>query len=453
MPLALAACFLGLVAHATEPLNLAPVATSTVPATVVVDGKPKEIRYLSYEEAVRVALHNNVDLLAVRSQEESLKYKSSQAISPNEPVLSYTKADIPGFSLSHESAQETWQVTWTLGFPGKSLANSASMRQQAGAMEHQALSQEIAVMTSLSNTYIALYINESFYQFLLTEQKRDKELRRLLEKKYSASQAAKVDLLNAEAVTQSIGISILENRNDHDNQLRQFRQILRQPLDNSIFPAIPKSIDIPPTKQSVEQLIPLMLKNNHNVLGSAQQVQSSRSLLASASLMAFPDLQFTGAVNKWLPASAPITGVNRDYTVGIGITVPIFFPINELPAMRAAHQDLGAAEYQHTSQELQAISGLQSAYGGLKAALAELDASSRLVVPAAKAAFDLTLLTYSLGKADFFALNNSRKALHDANRDMLTKLQTAAQLYNQLIAQMGCDIQKPEGASNACKKD
>lgn len=86
----------------------------------------------------------------------------------------------------------------------------------------------------------------------------------------------------------------------------------------------------------------------------------------------------------------------------------------------------------------------------MKAALSVYETSEKLVVPAAKASYDLTLLTYGLGKADYFMLNQSRQAWHDAQRDMLTKRQSAAQFYNQVITLMGCDIAKTEGP-NACK--
>jgi outer membrane protein TolC len=172
--------------------------------------------------------------------------------------------------------------------------------------------------------------------------------------------------------------------------------------------------------------------------------------VTNASLQALPDLQLTGAINQWLPAGAPNPGVNRDYTLGIGIVVPIFFPFNELQGIHAAQKNRDAAENQFASQQLQATSLLQTAYTSLNAIIKDLDTSERLVVPAAKESFDLTLLTYGLGKADYLIVNQSRQAWHEAMRDMMNKRQNAAQLYNQLIIQLGCDIAKTEGP-HACQ--
>ena len=361
------------------------------------------------------------------------------------------RTTLPRFLSRKLLAQSVYQINWTLGFPGKALTQSASVRHQAEATAQQAVNQEITIMTSLSNNYVTFAINEAFYQFLLEEQQKDKDLIKLLEKKFAASQAAKVDLLNAKVATEQIAQSILQNRNDYEVQLTLFRQIIRRPTDQSLMPKIPEKIMIPPVKQSFEQLVPIMLRNNHSIAQAQAQVDSAGSLVTNARLQGLPDLQLTAALNTWIPIGAPNgPTVTRDYTLGIAVVVPIFFPFNELQGAKAAEHTRNSNEYQLNSQQLQAVSGLQTAYTSLEATLKDLDASERLVVPAAKAGYDLTLLTYGLGKADYFMLNQSRTAWHDSMRDMLTKRQNAAQLYNQLIALMGCDIAKTEGP-NVCK--
>jgi outer membrane protein, heavy metal efflux system len=406
-------------------------------------------RYLSFEEAYQIALHENVDLLALREQAEGLKHQSKQALGPNEPVFSYSRVDSQSLGLTQTPAETQYQVAWTLGFPGKALSQSASVRHQSEATNEQALNQEINLLTTLSNSYVAFVTNDAFYKFLLEEQRKDKDLIKLLEKRYGASQAAKVDLLNAKVVTQQIAQSILQNRNDYDLQITQFRQIIKRPTDKTLFPRIPEKIVIPAVNKSFEDLVEMMNKNSHAIAQAQRQVDSTGSLLTNAKLQMLPDLQLTGSVNDWLPASAPNQGTNQSYTIGVGIVVPIFFAFNELEGVHAAAHNNSAAEYQLTSQQLQGLSALQTAYTSLKATLKDLDASERLVVPAAKESYDLTLLTYGLGKSDYISLNQSRNAWHDAMRDMFTKRQNAAQFYNQLIAQVGCDISKT-GGSNAC---
>lgn len=408
--------------------------------------------YVSFDEAVQIALHDNVDLLAVREQAEGQRHQARQALGPNEPVFSYIQNDGTTLTVAQNPAAETqYQVAWTLGFPGKALAQSASVSHQAEATTEQALNQEINLVATLSNSYVMFATNDAFYKFLLEEQRRDKELIRLVEKRYGASQAAKVDLLNAKVVTQQIAQSILQNRNEYELQLTQFRQILKRPTDKALLPRIPEKVIIPPVNKSFDELLTLMSRNSHSIAQAKHQVQSSESLLTNAKLQALPDFQMTASVNNWTPTGSPNgPGTTQSYSVGVGIIVPIFLFFNELEGVKSAEHNNASSEYQLTSQEFQALNGLQTAYTSLNSTLKDLDASERLVVPAAKESFDLTLLTYGLGKADYFSLNQSRKNWHDAMRDLLTKRQAAAQLYNQLIAQVGCDISK-SGGPHGCQ--
>ncbi len=407
-------------------------------------------QHVSYQEAVQIALRDNVDLLAIRDQEAAQKERAKQALSPNNPVFSYIKTDVPGFSFSQQAAEDVYAINFILGFPGKSWSQAAAIRHQAEATSQQATAKEIDIMTAISNNFIAFATNDALYQFLLDEQKRNEELTRLLEKKFAASQAAKVDLLNAEVTTRNIAQAILENRNDYEVLVTQFRQLIRRPEDRWLFPQVPGEIVIPSVNQRFDDLAATMLKNRQLLLASQKQIESSESSLKNAYLAPFPDFQLTFAVNNWHePGSAPNPGLTRDYTIGIGVSVPIFFPLNEAPGIRAAQHDLSATERQFDSQRIQSVADLQTIYTSLNAAQKALESMKKFVVPAAKASYDLTLLTYSLGKADYFRLNEARRTWHDAERDLLAKRQSAAQLYNQLIAQVGCDIGKNEGP-HAC---
>ena len=371
-------------------------------------------------------------------------------MAPNEPVFTYQGNDTAGFNPSLQPAQAVYQLNFTLGFPGKALAQSANLRHQAEAIQQQAMLKEIDLIISLSNNYVSFSINDTFYQLLNDEKKRDERLIKLLEKKFATSQAAKVDLLNAKVVTAQLDQDILANRNEYEVLTTQFRQLIKRPDRIDLFPRIPREIIVPELKKSFEELSTLMLKNNHSILGANSVVEASQAAVTLANLQPFPDFQLMTSVNSWnIPAGAPIPGVTRDYSFGIGVSVPIFFPFNELTAIRAAKQDLSNADYQAQSTKLTAVAALQTTYTSLQAAQKEATNLTKLVVPAAKASYDLTLLTYSLGRADYFRLNESRRAWFDSQRSLLSKKQAVAQFFNQFIEQVGCDFSS-KGGPHAC---
>lgn len=150
-----------------------------------------------------------------------------------------------------------------------------------------------------------------------------------------------------------------------------------------------------------------------------------------------------------LPSAQPVVGVSRDYTVGLALSVPIFFPLNELSGIHAALRDRDAAELQEEAQKTSAVGDLQLAYIKFEAAERQRANLERIVIPAAKASYDLTIKSYSMGRADYLRLNDTRSNWIQSQKDDLNLLLTSAQLYNQITQQVGCDFSRQEGP-HAC---
>ena len=54
--------------------------------------------------------------------------------------------------------------------------------------------------------------------------------------------------------------------------------------------------------------------------------------------------QLSGALNVYnIPSAQPSPGLTRDYSVGLAVTIPVFFPFNELSSIQAAARTRDAA--------------------------------------------------------------------------------------------------------------
>lgn len=408
-------------------------------------------RTLNFEEASHLALSANPDLLTLRYQEEAQRYRSRQALAPNNPVFNVAKNDVPGFGLNASGASTVYSLNYTLGFPGKSFSQSSASFSLAESLREQALAKEIDILVALSNVYILLTADEILFNFLNEEELKAEQIVNLLDKKYSAAQAAQADLLNARVVVANLKHDILDNRNDHDQLITQFRNLIKKPNSDDYLPLIPESIAIPKLKKTFPELTELMLKNRHQLRSAKKQVDASSSALTNATLTALPDFQLTASMNVYnVPTAAPNNGLTRDYSFGAGIAVPIFFPFNELSGIQAASRDKFAAESQEESQRLQALADLRTAFTTYNSAQKAVDNFENLVIPASKASYELTRTAYSLAnKADFFVLNDARKNWVQAQKDLLAKQVLAAQSFNQIVQQVGCNIVNGDGP-HAC---
>ena len=408
------------------------------------------LRLLTFDEAVRIALNENSDIRGIRYQEEAFSYRASQALAPNNPFFTLSKNDLPGVSFT-KGASTIYSLSYTLGFPGKALSQSASLRHQGEASREQALGKEIDIITALSTTYVSLGANEQLRKILEDETRKSKDLLSIVQRKYASAQVAQVDLLNAQVVLAKSEHDLLVCVNNQRLLITQFLSLVNRPGAKDIAPKIPDDTSIPKLDRSLDELAEIMHRNRPALLALGKQVESAQSLSTGANLSALPDIQFTGAMNVYHVATAePVPGNDRDYSLGIGVAIPLFFPFNELNTAKAARRDQLIAEAQVDSSRISALADLETLYTKFESVTAEADILQNLVIPGSKASYDLTLKTYTLGRVDYLRLNDSRQNWIQAEKDLLQKKIDAADSYNKIVQQVGCDFPMERGF-HVCK--
>lgn len=406
---------------------------------------------LSYADAATEMLKNNPDLLTNRAQEESLKFKSIQALSPNEPTLSLIKTDITSPSIFNEGGATIYAGAWTLGFPGKALASSRQFEHQAQAQRETSFQKEIELLTTLSNTYVELAVAGNTLKTLHEELIRAEQTIYLTQKRYSSAQAAQTDILNAKFYKTSVEHDILAQEAARDGFLIQFRSLLRRPEDATLFPEIASDWSNFGIDRNFTDLKNLMFDNRPALRAIVFQKNAASSALTAASLSAFPDLQFTATRNVYhIASAAPVTGLNLSYTVGLGIVIPIFYPFNELSGLKAARMDYLAAESAEDSARINLISELQNLYTKYQSESRLYKSTDELVIPAAKANYSLSLKTFEAGKLDYLKLLDARKNWIQAQRDLLEHKKNLAETVNQITLEVGCDWVR-KGVPHACQ--
>lgn len=406
---------------------------------------------LSYEDAARVALGSNPDLGALREQEEALKFRSRQAIAPGNPFFYVNKYDLPGPAPLSQGASTQYGLQFTLGFPGKALAVSAQQARSAESVREQSLAKEVELLISLSNIYAALTTNKNLNAILDDEKHKAHDVVRLLERKYTLAQASQVDLLNARVVEVGLEQQQLTAEGDARTLVTQFLAVIKRPeRAGQLEPLIPADVVVPTLSFTVEELDVLLKRNRHPLKAASLQREAAEKALLVASLSPLPDFQLKGEMNIYhIPSAEPVPGMSRDYNVGIGISVPIFFPLNELTGIHAAMRDRDAAEDVEQSHLVSSLSDLHSAVTKLESTRRQRENMAAVVLPAAKASYDLALKSYSLGRADYLSLNLNRTNFIQAQKDHLNLKLAEAQLYNQVTQLVGCDFSRREGP-HAC---
>ncbi len=409
-----------------------------------------EGRYLSYTEAAKLVLEKNPDILSIREQEASFKFKSIQAIAPNEPQFSITKTDVPNPSIFSQGGATVYGISWTLGFPGKAIYNSRQLEQQAMSQKETALQKELELLTSLSNIYVELSVNDNLIKSLNKEFVRANQTVIITEKRYSAAQAAQTDILNAKFYKASVEHDIMIQEAAKESFLIQFRTLLRRSEDKNLYPQIATDWTDVNLDKSYNELKELLLDNRPQLKALNYQTQASKSLLSLSGLSLFPDIQLNASMNDYHVIAASPLSVSRSYTVGVSFNIPLFFPFNEVPGIEAARKDYMTATLNEESARTSAIADLQNITSNYISNKKLYESSRDIVLPAAVANYQLAMKSFELGKLNYLNLLDARKAWLQSERDVLDHKKQLAESINQITLTIGCEWTR-RGVPHACR--
>ncbi len=414
---------------------------------VALAASPVEARGITYDEAISIALNENPDLLGLQNQSESLKAKSTQALAPANPVVFAGKQDSTTAQPMNISGGTFVGASINLGFPGKAFVQRHTIRYQSDALAQQARAKEVEILTNLSNTYVALTANERLRGILAEERRKIKELLPVIQERLKVGQGSETDVLNTKVVDANLAVALTNLEAERNTLLARFRQVINHPHDMDMVPSVPRDVTIPSLALGDDRLVTIMEANRPDLKAAAAQRHSAESALKQAKMSPLPDFQLSGQVNNYhAPAESNVPGYRKTYGFMGGITVPIFYPASEHYGIKAARRDLEVAKYQERTQYLSSVSDLHIAISTLKTTQNQIHNYTHLVIPAAKANYELVLTSYSLGKLDYLRLNDARQSWLQAQQDYVAKLLEGAKLFNTIVQQLGCDPSGREGA-------
>lgn len=402
-------------------------------------------RSLSFDEALAIALNENPELLSLQNQSESLKAQASQALSPNNPMFFVNRTDSQYPQPFSKSGITSVGMSIALGFPGKAVLQRRSIRYQSESTAQQARAKEIELITNLSDIYVALAINAKLHGVLAEERRRIKTLLPVAQEQFKVGKGSETDVLNLKVVDGNLAVELVNLDAERNTLLARFHQVINRPNDTDIEPLVPKTVNIPAINQSTDRLVAILEVNRPGLKAVAAQRKSAEESLKRAKMSPLPDFVLSGQVNNaHSPAMTNLPGYQRTYTFGGGITIPIFYPANEHYGIKAAKRDLDVAKNQERNEYLVAVSDLHVAFSNLQTARAQVRNYSHLVVPAARANYDLVMTNYTVGKMGYVQLNDARDDWLQAQRGYLTTLLSGVKLFNMIVREMGCD---PSGSA------
>lgn len=404
---------------------------------------PAFAEVLTLQKAVEQAKTYSPDLRSLRSQYESARAKTALALAPYEPTLGVIYNDMTSAFQNGNAGSTVWQVSQTIGFPGKALIFRSALSNAAEAAHAQLKAMELQVTTNVKTAYMQLAQAQQNIQLNQEQRQSFERILEIAKRRYESGAIPQVDLLNAQ-------VSLYSNSNDvsdltaaEQTALTQLNVLLGNPDDTSLTLETFKVTKYPfPT---FDHALNKMVENRNELRAARYLVRAAEDTLKGAKYSLLPDFQLTAGMTHYniagaSPLATAYPDVNTTYLFGAQIVVPLWFIFNERQTIVGAARDRATADANLQILLNQSRVSLKQTLESLRATAFRLENCELHLLPLSEQALRLALINYSAGKIDFQTLVDTASSRRNIRRDYFAAVVNYMTTHSTLGQLMGEEL-------------
>jgi cobalt-zinc-cadmium efflux system outer membrane protein len=372
---------------------------------------------LTRNAAIAAALTNNPQLEVGREQTAQARARRVSAVAIPDPIIAYSLDNQPGFLDFGAAGEKNASLTFAIPFPDKfRLKNSIGVADiksfQAG---YSALRQQIAAQTSRSYDSLLVAVKHRD-DFRLTRDLSADFLKKT-QARFDAGTVPRLDVIRAKVALAQAENDLIASERDVSVAIDAIDRLMGRPVGAPVMPA--DSLSVPGALPALDIL-----------MGAAQRDRPELAQVASEQAGA----RATTNLSKeyWMPDFA--LGVQKDY--GPQGTPALFTAgfILPLPVFHMSHVRGEIAENVHRERELsatqrdlqaQVAQDVRAAYASASTALRQAVYLRDELLPAAREAYRVATVSYSLGGSSALDVLDAQRSLIDAQTQYADALAAA----------------------------
>lgn len=393
----------------------------------VAAGPARAQQALTANQLVALALHANPQIRAARARWYAAVHSVKQNYAPADPSFTFLNEDSPYNPFFVKPTLQSYQVTQALQFPGKGYLQARVAARSADIARFVYLAAMRDVRAQVQTAYYQLLLDSALVDVTRENVANLRQVLNVAQVAYTASRVTQTDLVNAEFALAAAQQAQRQLEVSRINDKTTLNQLLYRRPDEPL--RIAGELPVSGIELSLDQLIALAKASRQEILEAALAQRNSQTAITLAKLEYAPDYTIGYTFDHFLYASAgPAPNWLQDHTISIGFNVPIFFWLKQrednqraVYELDAAREDLNSVVSQTAAQVTQLYRQAQLSYTTAKLYRVTL-------IPLARQAFEVALVSYTNNKIDFTTLINTFRQHSDSRVAYL-------QALNQALAQ------------------
>lgn len=393
----------------------------------------QDIRTITLDKAVNIALENNFQLKIARNRVELADDRITGEKADFLPSLNaragYRKSIgnqfIPGTSrfttksFSSYSASISANITLFGGFANiRSLRNA---RYTKKTRKQNAEWTKESIIFETASRFLQVLLDKELLQ--IAKENLQASLKTLEQVKAQVEVGARpiVDLYNQKATVANNRLTVTNRQNALElSRLALIRVLQIDPLDEYRFTIPEVDVEnITPRNYDLQHLVAVALDNRSDLQSARYNIKSLKWQLKLAQSRYWPTLSFNASLSsRYLPGSKlSFSDQFFDFQIskgfGFTLSIPIFNGLNTRTSVQRAKINYKNAKLQLQDKRLQVIQDVKQAYSDYQAILERLEAT-KVALKAAKKAYKAAKARYDVGAGTLIQLTQASANLQEA---------------------------------------
>lgn len=380
---------------------------------------------LSLHEALTMARSNGLESRradALRRQADAAVLRS---LSPPPPEVSLEYAFVPRGAALSEYGERSIALEQELPSPFALVyrhREASAVRRQVTAETREALRDYHTRVTTGYYRLAAQYRRVAIAEQLLASAAFEA---RAAEVRFDAGDAARTELLAARTMRTEAENVLTRRRAEADRERISFTVLLG-------VPAAERSVYVPADSLALPVLVLADAAVRDVVISHSPAIRAAHSALEAAraaSSLAVANLfpSFTVGVMDQREA-----GSGASYGVSVGLSVPLWFALDNRGAMNAAEARVAEAQVRLEATELALRGWVDAALTEFHARRTEAERYRNTVLPEARELLELTTRGWSAGETSFFDVIQARRYYSSAADDALTAIVACLETWTEI---------------------
>ena len=372
-------------------------------------GAEGNIQKVYLNEAIDVALKNNIDLEASKINIELAKNQIKSASRFQNPSLDYYH--FMGDSASAEPKQIGLSQTLEVA---KRSARKSLAKSELALTKKQVSYTTFDLKMDVREAYINLVASKSILSTLEQQLQLQKELHQIASNRVKLNQAPAIDVIQAEIALNQMLTQVNSAKVNVKKSLAYFNKVIN-PSNGNTYDSMDKlfseennfeeMLTPPPTEDfpSIEEIVEEALENRFDIQISKQEIDVAEKNLALVTRNRVPDIQITGGY-AYLPARNSTSGSyeNGGYAGASLVNLPVFY--NYSPEIKNATLKLEQAKLNLKSTKNKAIKDVTSAYERFLTAAENLNQYESKIITGSEELIETSKKSYEKGEIDIVSL-------------------------------------------------